>query len=758
MPLRLKGKIILVTVAILAFIIGTNTLISIWFFTQNYSEALYSKMLVIAQNLKSQLDRLLEFEIPLNELIGFEEQCQVVVQSYPEISYAMIVDSWDKILFHNDPSQHGRILSNSGVVKHTQVKKGTTQIVLLHRGEYYEIVLPVFNRNGKIIASVRLGFREATITRKVHNLIVFSVGVAVFLFGLGILLLIFILSAWVTNPLQKLTTLVKQVGENGMRNAKKVEIDSKDELGELAGAFNQMTMDLKQTTVSVDFLNNIVGSVLDAIIVTDPSIKIKSVNRAACKILKFKEEELIGKKVDIIFTESEKTRFMEKVLHIIDGVEFMTYETYLQTREYQQIPALISGSVIKDQEGNIINFVFTGKDTTEIKKIEKEATALQDQLRQAQRLEAIGTLAGGIAHDFNNILAAICGYTELSLSKVSSDSPLSSYLHNVLQAGRRASELIDQILTFSRKREEVKKPVQISLVVKEVLKLLRASLPTTIEIRHRIEPEQGYVFADSTGIHQVLMNLCTNAAHAMQEKGGILEITLEEIDLDNKHTTQLQLKPGSYQKMTVTDTGHGMEPYILERVFEPYFTTKEKCQGTGLGLSVAHGIVTSHGGAITASSNPGKGSTFTVYLPVIKDEIVAMTKDMEEKVIPRGHESILFVDDEQALVTLHKLMLEDLGYRVTTKISSIEALELFRNNPERFDLVITDMTMPNMTGDKLALELLRIREDIPIILCTGFSENVTEKSVLAMGIRAFIMKPILKHQIAKTIRRVLDGE
>jgi two-component system cell cycle sensor histidine kinase/response regulator CckA len=755
--LRLRGKIVLVTVAIVAFAVGANTLISSLIFTRDYSEALRSKVLVIAQNLRGELERLLAFEIPLHELVGFEEQCRDIVQRYKDISYAMVVDRGGRILFHNDPSQHGIRLGYAVKAESGLRMEEPVQAFLEHKGEYYDIVLPIYNRDREIIASIRLGFQAATITHRTKNLIASSVAVAAVLFSVAILPLILTLSAWVTNPLRKLSTAVQQLGKRGTGGVEQIEIDSKDELGELAAAFNQMTLDLQHSTVSVDFLNNILASMIDAIIVSDPNLTIRTVNQAACEILSFREQELVGKPVEVIFPASEAAYFRDKVSDLTSGSGFMSYESRFQTKERQLVPVLIGGSVINDRDGTNINLVFTGKDITEIKKAEKAAAALQDQLRRSQRLEAIGTLAGGIAHDFNNILMAVSGYTELTLSKVPDDRRLRSYLQNVLQAGRRASALIDQILTFSRQREEEKKPVQVSSVVKEVLQLLRASLPVTIEIRQRIDPDLGDVLADPIQIHQVLMNLCTNSAHAMQEKGGILEVSLEGLKLDSSHTGQHpQLNPGPYLKMTVNDTGHGMEPHILERVFEPYFTTKEMGRGTGLGLAVVHGIVTSHGGAITASSEAGKGSTFTVYLPVIESKAAGVA-DMNEAV-PKGHERILFVDDEQALVDLQKLTLEDLGYQVTTRTSSVEALELFREKPERFDLVITDMTMPNMTGDVLASELMRIRPDIPVIICTGFSESLNEKTALARGIRAFVMKPVLKSQIARAIRKVLDGK
>jgi PAS domain S-box-containing protein len=382
---------------------------------------------------------------------------------------------------------------------------------------------------------------------------------------------------------------------------------------------------------------------------------------------------------------------------------------------------------------------------------------LETQLRQAQKMESIGTLAGGIAHDFNNILAAILGHTQLADFDLPEGVKAKQNLKEVLKSIQRAKDLVSQILTFSRKSGLERKPLQISLIVKEALKLLRASLPTTIEIRQRIEDSTGVVDADPTQIHQVLMNLCTNASQAMMEKGGVLEVALIGVDFSELGMNSRQdLKPGPYLMLTVKDNGHGMDRQTMERIFDPYFTTKDKGVGTGLGLATTHGIVKSHGGAITVESEPGIGSTFRVYLPVIEREVTPEA-DMP-KPLPTGHESVLLVDDEQILVEIGKQMIEHLGYKVVTRTSSIEALELFRAKPDQFDLVITDMTMPQMTGDKLAGELMKIRPDIPVVLCTGYSQRMTEKKARNIGIREFAMKPLVIQQLANIIRKVLDED
>ena len=394
----------------------------------------------------------------------------------------------------------------------------------------------------------------------------------------------------------------------------------------------------------------------------------------------------------------------------------------------------IVSSPIFDEQGKVTASIEMVEDLT-------ERLTLEKQLRQAQKMEAIGTLAGGIAHDFNNILAAMVGYTELALDDIPEGLPARESLEQVLKSGLRAKKLVQQILSFGRRTDHETRPIEIGAVIKETMKLLRATLPSTIEIIQEVEDRPYTVLADSTQIHQVLMNLCTNAAYAMRERVGVLKVSLKPVCLDeNSAAGHVELSPGAYTRLTVSDTGEGMNIETLGRVFEPFFSTKEIGQGTGMGLAVVHGIVKAHGGAITVYSEPGKGSTFHVYLPLLEtEEEKAAPGDAEP--LPTGTEHILFVDDEETLADIGRQMLERLGYQITRRTSSLEALEIFKETPDRFHLVITDQTMPKMSGLDLAKKILSIRPDIPIIICTGYSSQISAQKAEAMGVKRVLMKP-----------------
>jgi signal transduction histidine kinase/ActR/RegA family two-component response regulator len=393
-------------------------------------------------------------------------------------------------------------------------------------------------------------------------------------------------------------------------------------------------------------------------------------------------------------------------------------------------------------------------DITEIKAMEQERLHTEAQLRQAQKMEAIGTLAGGIAHDFNNILSAILGYSELALDDALHGRASANYIREILKAGGRARDLVYQILTFSRQTETEAKPIMVQPIVKEALKLLRASLPSTITISDATRCN-AIVEADPIQIHQVIMNLCTNAGHAMRPTGGTLEVTLTKETLTGNHTDQMpDALPGEYLKIAVSDTGPGIDREILDRIFDPYFTTKQKGEGTGMGLAVVQGIVQNCHGFVTVETFAGKGACFNVYLPVIHMDEPEKTK--VHVAVPGGHEHILFVDDEPPLADLSKQILERMGYRVTIKTSSLEALEVFTSNPDAFDLVISDMTMPHMTGDVLTRKLQEVRPGIPVIICTGYSEKVTQEMIERLKIRALIMKPIIRDELLLAVRQVID--
>jgi nitrogen-specific signal transduction histidine kinase len=382
---------------------------------------------------------------------------------------------------------------------------------------------------------------------------------------------------------------------------------------------------------------------------------------------------------------------------------------------------------------------------------------VEEQLRQAHKLEAIGTLAGGIAHDFNNILAAILGLTEMVMDDVSDNADAQYKMGRVLKAGLRGRDLVRQILAFSRKSEVERKEISLTPLVHETHSLLRSSLPTTIQMPLAITTSDDYVLADPTQMQQVLMNLATNAAHAMREDGGQLTIGISSVTFpQGSLLPDPDLEPGTYVKLTVKDTGTGMTEGVRQRIFEPFFTTKQQGQGTGMGLAVVYGIVKAHGGALTVQSEVGQGSIFEVFLPRAQRP-EAKTEEATTAVLSTGTERILFVDDEEILVDIARGMLGDLGYHVTVAANGSEAWNLFLEDPSRFDLVITDQIMPDVTGVALAQKMLGVRKEMPIILCTGYSEMVSAEKAKELGICAFVMKPMVKKELAETIRRVLDG-
>ena len=405
---------------------------------------------------------------------------------------------------------------------------------------------------------------------------------------------------------------------------------------------------------------------------------------------------------------------------------------------------------VRDETGKITHFVAVRRDVSKEVELEK-------QLRQAQKLESLGVLAGGIAHDLNNTLTPIMGFTALVEESLPQGSPNRESLKEVLKSSERAVNLVRQILAFSRRGGQERKPVDIADAIKEAMKLLRATIPKTIEIRLNIDPECGRIWADATQIEQVMMNLCTNAYQALEDTGGLLEVSLTPLEVSSEDArAHPHLQRGPHVKLTVSDTGPGIDPAIVERVFEPFFTTKGVGEGTGLGLSIVHGIVTAHGGAISCRSEAGKGTSFFVYLPRL-DEAAAAKREHSEAP-PKGTEHILFVDDEESITGLAQRMLPALGYRVTARTSSVEALEVFRTASAGFDLVITDFAMPKLSGVDLARKLTEIRPDVPILLSTGLREQIPRYRLDKIGIRGCVTKPFGVRDLAGIIRRTLDGQ
>jgi two-component system, cell cycle sensor histidine kinase and response regulator CckA len=491
----------------------------------------------------------------------------------------------------------------------------------------------------------------------------------------------------------------------------------------------------------------------DAIISIDKLNMIRSCNTSASRLFGYNETEMIGHSINVLTTEEERGNQLTEINKVTGADQLSEYESMGFRRDGSTFPVKINISTLKDESDEVIGFIEFVRDISEQKKAEKDRIKLESQLNQAQKLESIGTLAGGIAHDFNNLLTAILGYTELALFDIPSGTKLEANLKKSVQASHRAKNLVNQILMFARRSDEGAKPVTITPIANEALELIRSTIPSSIEIRKKIKSDS-IIIADPTKIHQILMNLCANAAYVMEE-GGLIEVIISDIvsnpDSGADHTG---LKPGEYVKITISDTGPGIPKENLNLIFEPYFTTKGPGSGTGLGLSVVHGIVKSYKGEVFVDSELNKGTIFTIYLPASGK--VTEKDSSDQFSFPKGTESILIIDDEPDILEILSQLFAYMGYSVTSHISSIEALEIFKARPGGFDLVVTDMTMPHMSGDKLAAELMKVRPDIPIILCTGYSNKITEEKAMMIGIKAFIYKPIEQNELAKTVRRVLD--
>ena len=487
----------------------------------------------------------------------------------------------------------------------------------------------------------------------------------------------------------------------------------------------------------------------EGIVVTDTEGTIQYVNPAFEEMTGFRREEALGKNPHFLSSGKHDEAFYRQLWETIAGGGVWSGHFTNMKKDGSLYEEEATISPVYDSSGRIVNYVAVKRDVT-------EQNLMDRRLRQAQKLEAIGTLAGGIAHDFNNVLAAIIGYSQIAQDTLSPDSEAHADLEHVLNAANRAKDLVRQILTFSRRDEEERQPVRIHLIIGEAIKLLRPSLPSTIEMRRSIDKECGAVLADPTQMHQIIMNLCTNAYHAMKDTGGVLNVGLIAVDADARLVAlHPGLQEGTYAKLTIGDTGHGMDRETMDRIFDPFFTTKGVGEGTGLGLANVHGIVTACGGVVAVYSEPGKGTRFSVYLPCIESEACQRVLPSEP---PRGgNESILVVDDEVNVLHVVEMGLERFGYRLTALTSSTEALELFRNQPQRFDLVISDVTMPGMAGQELARELLLLRPGLPIILMSGFSEALSPEKAKALGIRAFISKPDGIQDIARHVREVLDS-
>ncbi len=577
-----------------------------------------------------------------------------------------------------------------------------------------------------------------------------------------------IISRFLSKPFAVLKSGIKEI-ERGNLDLK-IELDSKDEIGNLAEDINRMAeelevsrstleMEIEERRVTEDklleqseILNNVLDNIPQYVFWKDKSLKYLGCNRAFAEALRIQSSDrVIGNTDHSLPWTDEDAESLRKIED-----EVMTSGRPVYDREVTLfLPIsgekffLINEAPLRNDSGYIFGVLGLFYDITERKKVD-------DAMRQFHKMEAIGTLAGGIAHDFNNILTGIIGYAELAVEKGKTDERVQKYNNLILKLSERAKRLIHQILVFSRKTREEKKNVRLSDIISEEITLIRSTLPSTIEISFSSEKEYGLIYADATQIHQILMNLCTNASHAMDENGGVIKISLSSRILTDEDMERFKgLVTGPYAELTISDDGNGIPPDIIERIFEPYYTTKEVGRGTGMGLAVVQGIVKNHGGEISVSSKQGKGTSFTILLPYVCTDPDETVND-EEPVLSLGKERLLFVDDEELLLEMGEEVLSSLGYSVTTSNSSVRALEIFTRSPYSFDLIITDQTMPHMTGLNLAKKIVSIRPDARIILYTGYSDTMNNEIAEEAGIKKLIYKPINRKELAAVVREVLD--
>ncbi len=490
-------------------------------------------------------------------------------------------------------------------------------------------------------------------------------------------------------------------------------------------------------------------------------LKFSYISPSVERLIGYSVQEIVGKGLELFLTP-------ESYAYVLKSQDTLISSGWLENRKNlsmelehickdgRRIWVEVSAHVLDDDRW-ADSLIGISRDITERKHSEKEKKILEARLMQAQKMESIGVLAGGIAHDFNNILMSILGYTQLARLYVPDENKAAhEKLSRIEKASFRAKDMVSQILAFSRQSEPSILPVQMGPIVLEAIKLLKGSLPSTLSMVTDFQDNIRSVLADPVQIHQVVINLCSNAAHAMEDHGGVISVSLREIRLEAREALSMNLPPGYYVRLTVSDTGCGMDDKIREKIFDPYFTTKDVGKGSGMGLAVVHGIVVSCGGKITVESVLGEGATFNLLFPA-SDRIIVAEKDPADRLL-HGNERILFVDDEKDIVDMTRESLGTMGYRVTGALNGTEAFHVFSERPDEFDMVITDLTMPGLTGERLAHEIHAMRPDVPVILCTGYNTYFPDEKAKESGIRDILIKPVPARDMAEAIRDILDGE
>lgn len=664
----------------------------------------------------------------------------------PDLIFALLTDRDGRILAHTDKSKTGQFLLD--------LPQQHEQTIIGNNAYSIDIAVPAKLAH-QFVGWCRIGLSQKSTDKKIAAITINGIIYAL----VAILIGSFIAWRMGYRLTRRLYTIQEAIAliRQGDRTARCPEIGT-DEAAQLAQEFNVMLNSLEQSDAALNASEKHLRELFEespiGLVLRRMNGSLISANPAFLRIIGYPLDEALKLSVQNLTPQ----KYMDEEQRQIDRLKttgrYGPYEKDYIHKSGHLVPVRLNGMVVvRDGEELIWSSV---EDITALKEAEMQKNELEEHLRQSQKMEAIGTLAGGIAHDFNNLLAAIQGYTELTLRTGTCDEKTEKNLEHVLTAAERAKELVKKILTFSRKEKRRREPLDIHTVVEEALTFLIETIPSTVHIQADLDPATGLVWGDATEINQVVINLCTNAYHALPAEGGRIDVTLKPVSIDARGASKVShLHSGQYAQLTVADNGTGMPPEIMARIFEPFYTTKKPGQGTGMGLAVIHGIVQSHDGAIDVASEDGKGSIFTIIFPLSRITIENEPGGVSMELL-HGTEHILWIDDEKNLTELGKKTFESLGYRVTTSCSSLVAYELFRNNPDQYDLIITDQTMPDMTGDQLARNVLQIRPDLPIIICTGHSEVLNAEKAKEIGVKALIMKPWLIDELNSEIRKIFD--
>jgi two-component system, cell cycle sensor histidine kinase and response regulator CckA len=765
---------------------------------KEYSKALKSRAFLVGSILKYQLEKLLKYDIPLNELVGFDEQCQEIINNYGDISYAMVVDLKGRTLFHSNSLEYAETITSKNIQQFLEENKETLGQYSERAENFYNFMVPVIGSNNTPIAAIVIGFPASLITHKTAQMVTYSVGVALLFLTMGGVSLIILLRFWVTNPLSQLLQAIMDIRASGTDSAQLLSVRTKDEFGVLGRAFNEMVLQLKEShtkiknyTQELEFkvaestahlreaneklqediqvrmqaeaalreseekYRGLIETTRTGYVIVDPQGQVLDANPEYVRLTGHTElEKILGRSVLEWTVAPDREKNAAAIKHCLHYGLVKNLELYYAGTDGRSIPVEINATVISASTG--IQLISLVQDVTDRKQAEETLRKSEEQLQQAQKMEAVGKLAGGVAHDFNNILTAISGQSELLLMDLPENDSRRHGVQEIQSAADRATSLTRQLLAFSRKQIIQPTILDLNELIQNLDQMLRRLIPEDMQIVSILGANLGRVFADPGQIEQTIVNLAVNARDAMPQ-GGKLIIETANAALDVEYCQQhAEVKPGQYVMLAVSDTGIGINPETQSRIFEPFFTTKEMGRGTGLGLSMVYGIIKQNGGHIWVYSEPGHGTTFKIYLPRTAETREAVETSQNFATPISGSETILLVEDEDCVREITQKILRRQGYEVLSASSGPDAVVIGKQHQGAIDLILSDVLMRGMSGPETVGRLMLGHPKAKVIYMSGHTENaIVHHGVLDQGV-AFIQKPFRRETLLRKVRELFD--